>query len=223
METLLRCILTSKLVIWRNFKLTGKIKSFDSLKGCGTIITLTGNEIPVKAINVNMNGVVVLKKNDIVEYELGTDDNGNEQVVNVSLVHRPEYAVKLSKLKFKDFGLDASKNILNPPKCETHDEYCLMKHENEEELRDTICQLVCTSGRFPCGVAVLTKNNQVLIGYSDKEKPTELCRFQHYGFKDAPKEQQILSIGELLTKTYGLENYGVMVELEDNFYQTIMD
>lgn len=203
--------------------MTGKIKSFDPLKGCGTINTLTGDEIPVKAISVNMNGAVVLKKNDIVEYEVGTNDNGKEQAVNVSLVYRPEYAVKLSKLKFKDFGLDINNNFLNPPKCETHDEYCLMKHENEEELRDAICQLVCTSGRFPCGVAALTKNNQVLIGYSDKENPTELCRFQHYGFKDAPKEQQILSIGELLTKTYGLENYGLMVELEDNFYQTIMD
>lgn len=203
--------------------MTGKIKSFDPLKGCGIINTLTGTELPVQAINVNMNGAVVLKKNDIVEYEIGTDDNSKEQAINVSLVYRPEYAVKLSKLKFKDFGLDVKNNILNPPKCETHDEYCLMKHENEEELRDTICQFVCTSGRFPCGVAVLTKNNQVLIGYSDKEKPTELCRFQHYGFKDAPKEQQYLSVEELLTKTYELGNYGVMVELEDNFYQTIMD
>lgn len=203
--------------------MTGKVKSFDPLKGCGIIITLTGNEIPVKAINVNMNGVVVLKKNDIVEYELGTDDNGNEQVVNVSLVHRPEYAVKLSKLKFKDFGLDVKNNILNPPKCETHDEYCLMKYSNTEELQDSLCHFVCKSGKYPCGVAVLRRDNSVVIGYSDKEKPTELCRFQRYGIKDAPKDQQYLSIGELLTKTYGLENYGVMVELEDNFYQTIMD
>lgn len=201
----------------------GKIEDFDPLKGCGTISTLSGNKIPVKAINANMSGVVVLKKNDIVEYELGTDDDGKEQSINVALVYRPEYAIKLSKFKFKDFGLDASKNILEPPKCETHDEYCLMKHESEEELRDAICRLVCTSGRFPCGVAVLTKNNQMLMGYSDKEKPTEICRFQHYGFKDALKEQQLFSVGELLTKTFGMEDYGIIVELEDNFYQTIME
>lgn len=201
----------------------GRVKIFEPLKGCGIITTLTDSELPVKAINVNMNGVVVLKKNDIVEYELETDDNGKEQAVNVSLVHRPEYAVKLSKLKFEDFGLDASKNILNPPKCETHDEYCILKNSNTKELQDILCHLICESGKFPCGVAVLKQDNSVVIGYSDAESPTEVCRFQRYGIKDAPKDQQYLSIGELLTKTYGLENYGVMVELEDNFYQTIMD
>lgn len=203
--------------------MTGKIKSFDTLKACGVITTLTGDEIPVKAINVNMNGIVVLKKNDIVEYELGTGDNGQEEAVNVSLVHRPEYAVKLSKVKFKDFGLDVKNNILNPPKCETHDEYCLMKYSNKEELQDSLCCLVCKSGKYPCGVAVLRRDNSVVIGYSDAENPTETCRYKIYGIKDAPKEQQYLSVGELLTKTYGFENYGVMVELEDNFYQTIMD
>lgn len=202
--------------------MTGKIKSFEPLKGCGIIASLTGKEIPVRAMNVNMNGAVVLNKNDVVEYELGTDENGNPQAVNVSVIEKMEYAVKLSKLAFKDFGVDVKNNILNPPKCENHDEYCLVEYENEEELRDGICQHVCTSGKYPCGVAVLRKNNQVLIGYSDKEKPTEFCRFQNYGFKDAPKDQQYLAVGELLTKTYKLENYGIMVELENNFCQTIM-
>ena len=203
--------------------MTGKIKSFEPLTGCGIIITLTGNKIPVKAINVNMNGVVVLKKNDIVEYELGSDDSGKEQAMNVSLTYRPEYAVKLSKLKFKNFGLDVSNNILNPTKCETNDEYCLMKYSNTEELQDGICHLVCKSGKYPCGVAVLRRDNSVVVGYSDAEKPTETCIFNVFGIKDAPKEKQCLSVGELLTKTYGLENYGLMVELEDDFYQTIMD
>lgn len=201
----------------------GKIKSFELLKGCGIITTLTGEELPVQARNVNMNGAVVLNKNDVVEYELGTDENGKPQAVNVSVVQKIEYAVKLSKLTFKDFGVDIKNNILNPPKCEEHDEYCLMKYENEEELKDAICRFVCTSGKFPCGVAVLRKNNQVLIGVSDTEKPSELCRFQHFGIKEAPKDKQYLSVGELLTKTYELSNYGIMVELEDDFYQTIME
>lgn len=201
----------------------GRVKIFEPLKGCGIITTLTDSELPVKSRNINMNGVVVLKKNDIIEYELGTDDNGKEQAVNVSLVYRPEYAVKLSKLKFNDFGLDIKNNILNPPKCETHDEYCIMKSSDTKELQDILCHLICECNKYPCGVAVLRRDNSVVIGYSDTEKPTELCRFQRYGIKDAPKDQQYLSIGELLTKTYGLENYGVMVELEDNFYQTIMD
>lgn len=203
--------------------MVGRIKSFEPLKGCGIIVSLSGKEIPVRAKNVNMNGSVVLKKNDVVEYELGTDESGKPQAVNVSLTFRPEYAVKLSKLTFKDFCVDIKNNILNPPKCEEHDEYCIFKFENEEELRDSICRHVCTSGKYPCGVAVLRKNNQVLIGCSDKDKPTEICRFQNFGIKDAPKDKQYLSVGELLTKTYELENYGIMVELEDNFYQAIME
>lgn len=203
--------------------MTGKIKSFEPLKGCGIITTLTGEELPVQSRNVNMTASVVLKKNDVVEYELGTDDNGNPQAVNVSLTFRPEYAVKLSKLTFKDFGVDIKNNILNPPKCENHDEYCVFKYESVEELQNSICRLMCFSGKYPCGVAVLRRDNSVVMGYSDEEKPTENCRFKVYGIKDAPKDQQYLSVGELLTKTYGLENYGIMVELEDNFYQAIME
>lgn len=202
--------------------MVGKIKSFEPLKGCGIITTLTGEELPVHSRNVNMDGAVVLNKNDVVEYELGTDENGNPQAVNVSVIQKVEYAVKLSKLTFKDFGVDIKNNILNPPKSHC-DEYCVFKYENEEGIRDSICRHVCTSGKYPCGVAVLRKNNQVLIGYSDKEKPTEFCRFQNYGIKDAPKDQQYLSVGELLTKTYQLESYGIMVELEDNFYHAIME
>lgn len=203
--------------------MVGKIKSFEPLKGCGIITTLTCEELPIYSRNVNMNGAVVLNKNDVVEYELGIDENGNPQAVNVSVIQKVEYAVKLSKLTFKDFGVDVKNNILDIPKCEEHDEYCVLKFENEEEIRDSICRHVCTSGKYPCGVAVLRKNNQVLIGYSDKEKISEFCRFQNYGIKDAPKDQQYLSVGELLTKTYQLSNYGIMVELEDSFYQAIME
>lgn len=70
---------------------------------------------------------------------------------------------------------------------------------------------------------VLRKDNTVLIGFSDKEKPTILCGYKAYGIKDAPKEQQYLSVGELVTRTHELKHYGVMIELEDNFYQTIME
>lgn len=203
--------------------MVGKIKSFEPLKCCGIITTLTGEELPVQSRNVKMTALVVLKKNDVVEYELGTGDNGKPQAVNVSLTFRPEYAVKLSKLTFKDFGVDVKNNILDIPKCETHDEYCVLKFENEEEIRDNICCYVCTSSKYPCGVAVLRKNNEVLISYSDKDKPSDICRFQNYGIKDAPKKQQCLAVGELLTKTYKLSNYGIIVELENNYYQAIME
>lgn len=202
--------------------MVGRIKSWTPIPdGCGVIVSLSGKEIPLRAKNVIVSGAAVFGLNDVVEFELGTDENGNEEAVNVSLITKAKYAIELSKLRFKDFGLDIKKNILNPPKS-CHDEYCLVKWVNSQELQDSIACFICGSDKQSCGVAVLRKDNTVVIGYSDKEKPTEICRFQNYGFKDAPKEQQILSIGELVTKTYGLEHYGIMVELEDNFYQTIM-
>jgi len=201
----------------------GKVKEFNTLSGCGVITTLTGKELPVQSKNVNMSCIVVLNKNDVVEYELGTDDNDKEQAINVSLISKAEYAVKLSKVKFKDFGLSIKNNILNPPKCETHDEYCLMKYTNTEELQNGICRLVCNSGKYPCGVVAVKRDNSVVMGYSDAEEPAGICRFKIFGIKEAPKEQQYLSVGELITKTFRLENYGIILELEDNFYQTIMD
>lgn len=203
--------------------MVGKIKSFEPLKGYGVITTLTGEELPVHSRNVDMDGAVVLNKNDVVEYELGTDENGNPQAVNVSVIQKVEYAVKLSKLTFKDFGVDIKNNIIDVPKCEEHDEYCLFKYETVEELQNSLCRLVCFSGKYPCGVAVLRRDNSIVVGYSDEEKPTENCRFKVYGIKDEPKDKQYLCVGELLTKTYQLENYGIIVELEDNFYQAIME
>lgn len=203
--------------------MVGRIKSWITIPdACGIIVSLSGKEIPVRAKNVIVSGgAVVFCLNDVVEFELGTDENGNEEAVNVSLIEKAKYAIELSKLRFKDFGLDIKKNILEPPKS-CCDEYCLVKWENTRELQDNICHYVCKSGSYPCCVAVLRKDNTIVIGYSDKEKPTEICRFQRYGIEDAPKEQQYLAVGELVTKLYKMEHYGVMVELEDNFYQTIM-
>ncbi|NSC35216.1 hypothetical protein [Roseburia intestinalis] len=79
-------------------------------------------------------------------------------------------SVKLSKLKFKDLGLDIKKNFLNPSKCECGcGEYGLLRCDNSNKLQDNICHMVCESGKYPCGVVVLRKDNTVLIGFSDKE------------------------------------------------------
>lgn len=203
--------------------MVGRIKSWISIPdACGIIVSLSGKEIPVRAKNVIVSGAAVFFcLNDVVEFELGIDENGNEEAVNVSLITRAKYAIELSKLRFKDFGLDIKNNILNPPKSNC-DEYCLMKWENAKELQDNITCFICESNKQPSCVAVLKRDNSVVIGYSDEENPTETCRFKVWGIKDAPKDQQYLAVGELITKSYKMEHYGIMVELEDNFYQTIM-
>lgn len=202
--------------------MVGRIKSWTPIPdGCGIIVSLSGKEIPVRAKNVIVSGAAMFGLNDVVGFELGTDENGNEEAVNVSLITKAKYAVELSKLRFKDFGLDIKNNILNPPKS-CHDEYCLVKLENVKELQDYITYIVCESDKHPCCVAVLREDNTVVIGCSDKEKPTEICKIQAFRIKDASKDQQYLAVGELVTKSYKMEHYGIMVELEDNFYQTIM-
>ena len=132
-------------------------------------------------------------------------------------------AVKLSKLKFEDFGLDVNKNILELPKCEKCDEYAIMKYTNEQELEHGICRFVCLSGKYPCGVVALKRDNTILIGYSDEENPSIYCRYNSYGFKEEPEEQKRFEIGALMTEEYNLKHYGIIVELEDDFYQAIMD
>ena len=119
--------------------MVGRIKSWTPIPdACGIIVSLSGKEIPLRAKNVIVSGAVVFGLNDVVEFELGTDENGNEEAVNVSLVTKAKYAIELSKLQFKDFGLDIKNNILNPPKS-CHDEYGLVKWENIKELQDNIC------------------------------------------------------------------------------------
>ena len=202
--------------------MVGRIKSWTPIPdACGIIVSLSGKEIPVRAKNVIVSGAAVFGLNDVVEFELGTDENGNEEAVNVSLITKAKYAIELSKLRFKDFGLDIKNNILNPPKSNC-DEYCLVKLEDTKEVRDYVACLVCESDKHPCCVTVLKRDNTIVIGRSDKEKPTKFCRFQEFEIKDAPKDQQYLAVGELVAKSYQMEHYGIMVELEDNFYQTIM-
>lgn len=214
------CYIKNKKV--EELKMVGRIKSWTAIPdACGIIVSLSGKEIPVRAKNVIVSGAAVFGLNDVVGFELGTDENGKEEAINVSLISKAKYAIELSKLQFKDFGLDIKNNILNPPKgcC---DEYCVVKWENAKELQDNICHYVCKSDKYPCCVAVLRKDNTVVVGYSDKEKQTEICRFQRYGIEDAPTEQQYLAVGELIKNTMKMEYYGIMVELENDFYQTIM-
>ena len=201
--------------------MVGRIKSWISIPdACGIIVSLSGKEIPVRAKNVIVSGAAVFSLNDVVEFELGADENGNEEAINVSLITKAKYAIELSKLRFKDFGLDIKNNILNPAKS-CCDEY-LVKLENAKELQDYITYLVCESDKHPCCVAVLRESGIVVVGYSDKERPTEICKFQRYGIGNVQKDQQYLAIGELITNSYKMEHYGILVELKNNLYQTIM-
>ena len=73
--------------------------------------------------------------------------------------------------------------VTNPKYPHTSLDHLDILNRNKEELQNGLCGLVCKSGKYPCGVAILKKDNLIVIGYSDKENPTEICRFRTFKIK----------------------------------------
>lgn len=64
----------------------GTVKWFNALKGWGFITDSEGKDIFVHHTNIVMPGFRTLDQGDIVDFEIGTDNNGREQAVNVVTV-----------------------------------------------------------------------------------------------------------------------------------------
>lgn len=67
----------------------GTVKWFDSKKGYGFIIAEDGKEIFVHYTGIIKEGFKTLSEGQLVEYELGNGDKG-EQAVDVTVVPKPE-------------------------------------------------------------------------------------------------------------------------------------
>lgn len=61
----------------------GTVKWFNSQKGYGFIIDLDGKEIFVHHSNIVMDGFRHLNEDDVVNFELGTGNDGRQQAINV--------------------------------------------------------------------------------------------------------------------------------------------
>lgn len=61
----------------------GVVKFFNRNKGWGFITDMDGKDVFVHHSNIVMDGFRYLSIDDIVNYELGTGNNGREQAVNV--------------------------------------------------------------------------------------------------------------------------------------------
>lgn len=66
----------------------GTVKWFDSKKGYGFIIAEDGKEVFVHYTGIVKEGFKTLNEGQVVEYELGTGDKG-EQAINVTVVPKP--------------------------------------------------------------------------------------------------------------------------------------
>lgn len=62
----------------------GKTKWFSSQRGYGFIISEDGHDVFVHQSNIIMEGFRMLRKNDIVAYELGENADGRKQAVKVT-------------------------------------------------------------------------------------------------------------------------------------------
>ena len=63
----------------------GTVKWFDSKKGYGFIIAEDGKEVFVHYTGIVKEGFKTLNEGQVVEYELGTGDKG-EQAIDVTIV-----------------------------------------------------------------------------------------------------------------------------------------
>ena len=62
----------------------GTVKFFNAQKGWGFIFYSKGKDIFVHHSNIIMDGFRTLGEGDIVDYEVGTGNDGREQAVNVT-------------------------------------------------------------------------------------------------------------------------------------------
>lgn len=69
-----------------DFIMQGVVKFFNRNKGWGFITDIEGEDVFVHHSSIVMDGFRYLSTDDIVNYELGTDNNGREQAVNVTQI-----------------------------------------------------------------------------------------------------------------------------------------
>lgn len=64
----------------------GTVKWFNNQKGYGFITDSEGKDVFVHYNNIVMDGFRYLVKDDIVDFELGSGNDGRQQAVNVKLI-----------------------------------------------------------------------------------------------------------------------------------------
>lgn len=79
----------------------GTCKWFDSQKGYGFITDSEGKDVFVHHSSIIMDKFRYLNEDDIVEYELGTGNNGREQAINV----QPILTMRMIKDSLKEDNL----------------------------------------------------------------------------------------------------------------------
>ena len=83
----------------------GTTKWFDAQKGYGFITDSEGKEYFVHHSSITMDGFRHLNEDDIVNFELGTGNNGKEQAVNVT----PFLTMKMVKDSLKEESLQVKR------------------------------------------------------------------------------------------------------------------
>lgn len=79
----------------------GTVKFFDTNKGWGFITDSDGKDVFVHHTSIKMDRFRYLNEDDIVNFELGTGDDGREQAINV----QPILTMKMIEDSLKAEGL----------------------------------------------------------------------------------------------------------------------
>lgn len=94
----------------------GTVKWFNNQKGYGFITDSDGKDVFAHHSNIQMDGFRCLDSDDIVNFELGTGNNGREQAVNVTPVltmKMIEDSLKQDHLYVKEVKADKNTVIMN--------------------------------------------------------------------------------------------------------------
>lgn len=94
----------------------GTCKWFDSQKGYGFITDLEGKDVFVHQSSIIMDKFRYLNEDDIVNYELGTGNNGREQAINVKPIltmRMVKDSLKEENLYVKEVKADANTVVMN--------------------------------------------------------------------------------------------------------------
>lgn len=101
----------------------GTVKFFNSQRGWGFIWCSKGKDIFVHHSNIIMDGFRTLDKGDIVDFEIGTGNDGRNQAVNVT----PILTIKMVENALKEKNLQ----IVIDPNVRNNRKYAVI-NENED-------------------------------------------------------------------------------------------
>ena len=126
----------------------GTVKFFNVPYGWGFLTDSEGKDVFIHYSNIVMDGFRLLDEGDIVDFEIGTGNDGREQAVNVT----PILTMKMIEDALKEENLEI---VINPNACDANKYAVIDKNEIIQTSKDgiTFLELAAYAGFDTEGLA----------------------------------------------------------------------